>query len=149
MTTVAYRDGVLAADSRAYSGDKVPIGTKAKIHRLEDGTIYGISTNNVGGDAVLRRWVEGGCLPADSGDLKPDSFELLVVRPSGEVFYANGNLDLTGPLSAQFWSIGSGNEYALGAMARGADAEDAVRVGCELDPWSDGPITILRLEPTS
>lgn len=147
MTTIVYRDGVMAGDTRAYSGDKSPIGYKAKIRRLADGTLFGVSSNNVGADAVLQRWVEGGCVPPDSGDLKPDSFELLLVRPSGEVFYANSNLDLTGPLTADYFAIGSGNQFAQGAMAMGADARQAVQVGIDLDIWSGGPITTLEWEP--
>lgn len=147
MTTIAYRGGVLAADSRAYSGGAAPIGAKVKIHRLPDGTLFGVSSNNVGADTLLRRWVEGGCQPAESGDLKPDSFSVLLIRPDGAVFYANDNLDLSGPLSAPFFAIGSGKEAALGAMVMGADARRAVEVACELDMWSGGPVTVLEWEP--
>jgi hypothetical protein len=33
LTTICYRDGVMAADTRAYSGDKLPIGSKTKIRQ--------------------------------------------------------------------------------------------------------------------
>lgn len=49
MTTIAYRNGVMAADTRAYSGGKLPIGTKTKIERLEDGTLLGVSSITPGG----------------------------------------------------------------------------------------------------
>lgn len=143
MTTIVYRNGTLAADRRAYSGDKKLIGTKTKIHRLEDGTLWGASSSNVGADALLKRWVEGGCEPVESGDLKPESFELIVIRPDGDVFYANGNLDLTGPLTADYVAIGSGDHFALGALAMGASAEGAVQIATDLDIWSGGGIDIL------
>ncbi|RAK68814.1 peptidase S14 [Phenylobacterium kunshanense] len=146
MTTIAYRDGVLASDSRAYSGDKTPIGSKQKIHRLADGTLLGVSTASIGGDALVRRWVEAGCPAARNDDLKPDSFTALMVRANGDVFYANNNLEWTGPLDVPFIAAGSGEHYALGAMAMGASAERAVEVACELDVWSAHPIRTLRLE---
>lgn len=145
MTTIVYRDGILAGDRRAYSGDKKPIGTKTKIHRLEDGTLWGVSSSNVGADALLKRWIEGGCAPADCNDLKPESFELIVVRPDGEIFYANGNLDLSGPLTADYVAIGSGDHYALGALATGVSAQEAVRIASDLDIWSGGGIDTLSL----
>lgn len=143
MTTIVYRDGVLVADRRAYSGDKKPIGAKTKIHRLEDGTLFGISSNNVGADSLLRRWIEGGCETAASDQLKPDSFEMILIRPNGEVFFANGNLDLTGPLEAEYFAIGSGDHFALGALAMGASAVEAVKVASDLDIWSGDGITTL------
>lgn len=146
VTTIAYRDGVLAADSRAYSGDKVPIGSKVKIHRMDDGTLLGVSTTSVGGDALVRRWVAAGCAPVTSDMLKPDSFTALMIRPNGEVFYANDNLEWTGPLTGRFIAIGSGEQFALGALQMGATAVQAVEAAIALDPWSAGEITILRRE---
>lgn len=145
MTTIVYRDGVLAADRRAYSGDRKPVGTKTKIHRADDGTLWGVSTNCVGGDAMLKRWVDAGCPAPSSDDLKPESFELLLVRPNGEVFLANGNLDLTGPLTADYYAAGSGDQYAMGALAMGASAVDAVRIASGLDIWSGGGVDTLTL----
>lgn len=149
MTTIAYRDGVLAADSRAYSGDKTPIGSKTKIHRLADGSLLGVSTRDVGGDAVIRAWVEAGCPAPQSGDLRPSEFDALRIMPTGEVYYACGNLAWTGPLSAEYFAIGSGDQFALGAMAMGATAEEAVQAAIGLDPWSSGPVTILSRAATA
>ncbi|WP_295198738.1 hypothetical protein [uncultured Brevundimonas sp.] len=145
MTTIVYRDGVLAADRRAYSGDKKGIGAKTKIHRLDDGTLWGVSSCNVGADALIKRWVEAGCEPVGSDQLKPESFELLLVRPTGEIFYANGNLDLSGPLTADYFAIGSGDHFAMGAMAMGASAIRAVEIASDLDVWSGEGMTVLEL----
>lgn len=43
MTTVVYRDGVMAADSRAYAGYNTTLGSKSKIRKLADGTLLTIS----------------------------------------------------------------------------------------------------------
>ena len=47
MTIIAYRDGIMAADSRAYTGDPDPIGVKQKI-RWHDGELLGASSRAVG-----------------------------------------------------------------------------------------------------
>lgn len=146
MTTIAYRDGIMAADSRAYGGDKRSIGMKTKIHLLSDGTLFGCSSSCVGADGILRRWVDAGCPPAVGSDVKPDSFELLLIRPNGDVFFAHDNLDLTGPLSAEFHAIGSGYQFAIAVMTMGFDAVKAVEVASQCDIWTDGPITQLKLE---
>lgn len=145
MTTIAYRDGILAADSRAYGGDRAPIGSKTKIHRLLDGTLFGLSSSAVGADNLIRKWVEDGC-PAPKNDaVKPDNFELILVRQNGEVFYAHDNLSLSGPIRSNKLAIGSGKEFALGAIEMGAGALQAVEVAARLDPWTGGPFDTLKL----
>lgn len=145
MTTIAYKNGVLAADSRAYSGQRMPIGEKDKIHRLRDGSIFGVSTASVGGDALVRAWIEDGCRPADKDQPIPGDFVLILVKPNGELFYAKDNLSLTGPLDAPYIAVGTGAEYAMGAMEMGADACTAVEVATRLDPFSGGTVSTLRL----
>lgn len=136
MTTIVYRDGVMASDSRAYSGDKHPIGEKLKIRRLKDGTLIGASSTEPGTGEKVLDWYEAG---------RPEGFELteftfLAAHPNGEVYYATGGPNLTGPLTAEFFTIGSGEQYAHGACLMGATAVEAVRAGCLADAWTDFPI---------
>lgn len=151
MTCIAYRNGVMAGDSRAYAGDKIPIGSKQKIRRLADGTLLGASSTHVGGPGWVLDWYEAG-MPSTPGEHVnlPSSFTLLVVKPDGSVWYGDNNADkgvtnLSGPLEVEFIAIGSGEEFALGAMAAGADAVNAVKAACRLDVWSDLPIYAASL----
>lgn len=48
MTTIAYRDGMMAADSRAYAGNASPVGSKTKINRLKEGSLFACSTSKTG-----------------------------------------------------------------------------------------------------
>ena len=144
MTTIAYRNGVMAADSRAYSGGKLPIGSKVKIEKLEDGTLLGVSSITPGGGEAVRQWYKEGC-NKDNPFIVPEKFSLLVVKPNGEVWFASDNLLLTGPLQAEYFAVGSGEDFALGAMAAGAGPEAAVEIACQLDVWSDGPVIALTL----
>lgn len=139
MTTIAYRAGVMAADSRGYSGNRTPVGSKAKIERLEDGTLIGASCTIAGGAEAIRKWYCDG-MPKEPAYALPEAFTLLIVKPNGEALYGNDAHMLAGPLTADFYAIGSGCDYALGAMEMGADAKTAVEVACKLDVWSDCPI---------
>lgn len=138
----------MAADSRAYAGFNAALGQKTKIRRMPDGTLIGCSSSDVGlGEAVLDWYERGGAVAdipkARSNDRK---FTLLVVRPSGEAFYAYDDFHLSGPIRAEFFAIGSGEGVAHGAMHAGADAVHAVEIACRVDVWSGLPVVTLKHE---
>lgn len=144
MTTIVYRDGILAADRRAYSGGTVFIGYKTKIRRLKSGGLVGISTNQVGlTDAIVKYFDVGG----DKPTMKEQDFTVLIIRANSEVFYASDEFHLSGPLDASFFAIGSGKQFAYGALEMGATAMEAVRVAAVHDIWSgfDGSPDTLHL----
>lgn len=140
MTTIVYKDGMMVADSRAYAGDKHPIGNKVKIRRLKNGTLIGVSTTSPGGGEAVLNWIEAG-RPKDY--TVPEHFTMLEVHNNGEVYYATGADFLSGPLDAPFFAIGSGEAYAHGALKAGADAIEAVRIACECDTYTGPPIYYL------
>lgn len=148
MTTIIYdpKTAMMYADSRAYNGTHRPIRSKSKLHRLKDGSIIGISTNCTGGDQLLLDWLAADCPASSKPDFKKDTLIALVVRPSGEIYYITENLAMTGPICAPYYVIGSGAEYAIGAMAVGASAKAAVAAAIENDIWSGGKIMSLPLE---
>lgn len=147
MTTVAYRDGVMASDSRAYSGDRLPIGSKQKIRRLTDGSLLGISSSIPGFAEALWKWIEAGRVYEDAPKATKElKFDILLVTPSGEVYYANDDFHFSGPLSAEYFAIGSGSFYAMGAMHVGATAQAAAECACALDVWSSHPVYTLALK---
>ena len=145
MTTIAYRNGIMASDSRAYSGGSIPIGNKSKIECLEDGTLIGVSSTIPGGSEIIKQWFKDG-FPTKPDYLLPERFTLLVAKLNGSIFYASDNPMISGPLMGEYFAAGSGAEYALGAMANGATAEEAVKIACQLDVWSSEPTFILTHE---
>ena len=48
-------------------------------------------------------------------------------------------------IRAKFLAIGSGAAVALGAMAAGADAKQAVRIACQFDAHTKGPVKAYKL----
>ncbi|PZR92276.1 MAG: hypothetical protein DI537_13900 [Stutzerimonas stutzeri] len=144
MSVITYRDGVMAADSRAYAGSTTPIGAKMKIHRLKDGGLFGVTSSVVGLPEAVKSWLDSGC----QNDLKPEcgSFDAIHVKPNGEVFFYSEGFMPSGPLIGPYFSTGSGERYALGAMSMGAGAVQAAAVAAELDPMCSGPITSMTLQ---
>lgn len=142
MTTAVYRDGILAMDSRAYAGDKHPIGTKNKIKRLADGSLLAVSSRLTGQPESFARWCESKKQPhlAELEGDKTYGVQALLIRTDGSVYYWNDGSCFSGPLEAPYFAIGSGEEYAMGALMMGATAEEAVSIACRSDVWSDFPV---------
>ena len=141
MTTIAFRSGQLAADTLiAYTN--ITNGSRPKIERC------GAYTAALAGSAWLRRpleeWCRAGC-PIDKVPQalldNESSFAALIIDRDGKVFeFDNGYLT---PVYADYTAIGSGAMLALGAMAHGASAEEAVLAAALHDKNTGGPVTIL------
>jgi ATP-dependent HslUV protease subunit HslV len=142
MTVIAYRDGVMAADTLG-SDSVLKVSGMRKIARGPDGTLYGC-----GGRASIccdfLRWVDGGC-DGDRPALKrdDDTADVLVARPDGSVSIWTwaGDEDYPG---CEYLSIGSGSAVAMGAMFMGALAEDSVRAGIEHGIGCGGTVMVVR-----
>lgn len=143
MTTIAYRKGLMAADSRAYSGSAESVGIKDKVFKLIDGRLLGVSSNCLGIGVLVRDWILDG-MKQDKVPLtrNKDDFDALLVSPDGTAFIINGLWMPSGPIKANYFSIGTGSHYAKAAMRLGCTAVQAVDIACELDIWSDLPIVV-------
>lgn len=145
MSTVAYRGGVLAADSRAYGGKYAATpGAKRKLYRLPDGSILGVVSGIVGFSERFAAWLESGAVPDKFGDGE-QAFKALLVRPSCKVFLYVDSLYPSGPIDSEFYAVGSGDDYALGAMACGCSAVQAVEIAARFDPHTGGEVLELKV----
>jgi len=144
MSVIVYRDGVMAADTRAWAGSHSPIGEKMKIRRLADGCLVGVTTSKPGQGEALMDWFAAGC----DQDARPDfaqelNFTMLAVRPDGQAMLFNDDYYPSGPLVAPYFAIGSGSDFAHGALACGASAIQAVQIAIELDTVSGKQVSAL------
>ncbi|OCP21927.1 MULTISPECIES: hypothetical protein [unclassified Ensifer] len=144
MSVVVYHRGQMAADTRAYSGNSHPAGNKMKIHRLNDGSLVGIVSNQIGTPEAFVEWLNSG---ASRDDLMPSdpSFSAIQVKADGSVYLYDDGYTPAGPLVGETFTIGSGRKYALGAIKMGATIIQAVEVAIELDVWCGGPVAALAL----
>lgn len=138
MTTVAYRDGWMVADSQISEGAMKY--RAAKIERLADGRLVGMA-GSWGGCIKLRDWVAAGC-PDDDEPTEINDATLLVASERGLCLFDSDLVPF--PILDAFAAVGSGAQYAVGAMEAGATAEDAVLIACRRDPGSSFPIHKLQ-----
>lgn len=150
MSTIAYRNGVMAADSMAYGGKfTASPGSKCKIHRITEGRfaggLIGITSSCVGADQYLIPWANGGAEYGKIGDTIPSDFLVMIVDPEGRLWLANDFTALSGPIQSEFYAIGSGADFAIGAMAVGAGPERAIEVAIAHNQHTGGPVQALSL----
>ncbi len=133
MTSIAYRDGILAADSRATAGDHgwVKADEVQKIFRLPDGSLFA-GAGDQGLHGALRAF-----LSEESGE-RPDigDSDAIQVMLDGKIWYYTGKSVRVA--KAPFIALGSGLPALLGAMYAGASAQEAVAIACKIDPYSGG-----------
>jgi ATP-dependent HslUV protease subunit HslV len=137
MTTIAYRDGVLAGDSKVtYDGSFQ--GLVTKVFRSTKGDLLGLCGDS-SGLPVLKAWAKGGC-KSPIPDLGEDN-SVIWVKPNGNAYIVEFGTacEVEGP----FFAIGSGHAIAKGAMGAGASAEEAVAIAITFDNGSGGPVRLV------
>lgn len=143
MSVVVYRDGLLAADTRAYGGPyQTSPGRKTKIYSLDDGARIGITSAVIGMPERFVAWLKAGAIPKEFGEPAPD-LRAMLIKPDGKLFLADDGLHFSGPIDSEYYAIGSGAAYAMGAMAMGASADEAVKVACKFDLHCGEPVVVL------
>lgn len=139
MTTIAFRDGALAADTGVNAGGSISFH-RCKLRRIGD-AIYGFC-----GAAQLQN-VVFDYFEIPKGDKPKFDDELFVnvlkVNQDG-VFMIERNLEPY-PVNGDFYAIGSGSDLALGAMATGASAVRAIEIAIEFDDATCGTVDHLEL----
>lgn len=144
MTTIVYRDGVLASESRlsqtnGEAGDDgyVVNDTCKKIYRLRDGRLFAAAHSAEDGDRLLIALQKKQIPPA------LDDVEGLLIALDGSMTLYQGHIWL--PVRGPYYALGSGARFALAALKAGATAVKAAKIGAAMDPYSGGPIQVLRL----
>lgn len=140
MTVVAYRDGLMSADSSCWIGDSEVTKIK-KIYRIKNGLI------GMAGDyhSIMRfvKWAKEGW---DEDEFPENSIlEAIVVDPQGRVTLWEGAAYCPCPLRAPYTAIGAGADFAMGAMFAGGTAEMAVRAAIKHNAKCSGPVSTYRL----
>lgn len=150
MTTIVYRDGILAADSQVTQDSEAGGSRKFKCEKLYR------KTTSKGAEAIIALAGEStpGLVFLDwyGTDRKPSrlliesgaDFTALVLRRDGLWEYdcwCRGER-----VADAFYAIGSGAKAALGAMHMGATAAEACEIATRIDPYSSPPIVTMQLE---
>lgn len=151
MTTIAYRDGVMAGDGRetyVEEGESSMVARDdcVKIHRLPDGRLFGASKTseeiNVLHDALLNG------LTQDPVKLWPtpklEDINAMVIDTDGTIYAYEGVR--WERIEEKYFAVGSGSRFAFPALDAGATALRAVEIGVKRDPFSGGKVSTLTLK---
>lgn len=157
MTTIAFRDGILAADSRSTTDSESGGARVFRCEKLYRKRVKTAETGGIEDDIIFATAGEtfSGLIFVDwygSGKDVPEllvhggaDFSVLVLSRKGLFEFdkwCRGEKVLN-----TFYAIGCGAKAAMGAMHMGASAEKAVRIACLIDPFSAPPVVTMRLPP--
>lgn len=155
MTCVTFRNGIMASDGRVTDDSDIFSNKCQKIFRLKDSSLLGLA-----GDAATQEIVDLfnkrdfptvkklKALEIDFTGIfvKPDgSIQLVEVSRPKEEDKSSQWTAIVFEIKEPFIAIGSGSKYALGAMERGATAEQAVKVSIKFDSSCGGPTQVYQL----
>lgn len=127
MTVVCWDGKTLAADRQGtYGGTPLPV---RKAWRVKDSAgrafLYGAA--GLAADAyAYGQWLRGKRTQPVFKDLC-----VLMVDEKRRIWYCDDRLQWE-PINSKFWACGSGVDYALGAMAAGKSAREAVLIASRL-----------------
>ena len=151
VTTIAYRSGVIAADSReTWSSDEggTSVALCEKLFRKRVGKREVIIATSGGSylGMVFVDWF--GDIPREPPSILRDAhldedFTVLVLD-RGKVYTANHLCRLVEVIEP-FIAIGSGRKAAMAAMHCGRSAREAVAIACKVDPYTAPPIKTMAM----
>lgn len=136
MTTVAYKDGVMAADTQV-SGGYTKLASIVKVERTPQGYLVGACGSSAYCYKV-RSWASDTKTPDAPPMPENDDDNAIMVKPDGTIVLI-WKVGLT-EVAAPFYAIGSGRYHALGVMAFGGSAIEAVEVSIQLDLGTGGEV---------
>ena len=143
MTVIAYRNGIMAADSCVSQGS-MAVGTMPKIVKTPGGWLAG----GAGLAKTIReflKWADKDFAPAHRPKAKAADLSGIAVSPEGVVFFYEDEWDAF-TIDGPYHAIGSGGDAALIAMDMGASAKRAVKAACKRIHGCAEPIVILTLK---
>ena len=127
MSVIAWDGRTIAADCQATTaGMRVRV---RKLHLMPNGTVLGWTGDNEMGLALVNWYVSGGDRKAWPEFQKGEDWtRLIVVSPEFHLPFCYERLPERQFVKDAFIAFGSGRDWAMGAMAMGADARKAVEI---------------------
>ena len=142
MTTIAVTLTEIAADSRATRNHEIASWQSQKII-VDNGVIYAVSGAEDMSEPA-RKWHAAGADPDKAPKCNAElGWLLLVIDRNGMWVYDDKSphpLKVIAP-----WTMGSGRDWAMGAMLAGASAKEAVEIACSRDVWSGPPVKVVNI----
>ena len=151
MTTIVYRDGVLAGDGRETSHEEgessfIIRDDCIKVYRLPDGRLFGAARTSEDIARLYDALMEA--CANDSPNRWPcprlEDVNAICVDTDGVIrVYEGARWEV---VNMPYYSVGSGARFAFALLDAGHSAEETVKFTMGRDPWSGGKITTLKLK---
>lgn len=133
MTTIAWDGKTLASDSQSNTSF-ITQKKSNKLHNLKDKVI---ATSGCSGTGIAFSKGEFERFP----DMEADA--LFVIKKTGKCFYQGMQHSIP---CGKIHAIGTGADFAMGAMLAGATALEAVKIAIKLDPNSGGRVQSVKIK---
>lgn len=145
MSTIAFDGKIVAADKQGTYCSTIRNTTK--LVRLDNGEICGWTGTLAVGETMLD-WYKAGADPEKHPPEildKEANTSFIVIQPSGLV-WMYGGFKKQETFTDRFCAWGSGREFAIGAMAAGKNAIDAVAIAMDYDINTGVGITWFKID---
>lgn len=140
MTTIAYKDGLIACDSRQTRGDVIVSDSCSKCTEV-DGVRFFLGGAVCDQPAFIAAYFgKPSDVPIECSGYVVDDGVLMLVGHDDKTGLWKLVLDLGNPDA-----IGSGAPYALAAMDMGASAEHAVDAAAKRDIYTGGAVWVYSI----
>jgi len=145
MSVVAWDGKTVAADRRACIADAAM--TTTKIWKMADGLIVATTGDCSFGIAMLQWWKDGAQAKKWPPFQATDDWARLIIFDPLTKPYCYERQPVKQVVEDPFMAWGSGRDFALGAMAMGATAFEAVAVASRFNVYCGNGIDAFDLEP--
>lgn len=140
MTTIAYKDGVIAYETRQVRGSQV-VSDDCQKMTVADGVSFFLAGAVCDEKALIAAYFgTPSPVPVECSGYVVDGGRLQMVGHDDKTGIWRQDLDPANPDA-----IGSGSAYALAAMDMGASAEEAVRAAMKRDIYTGGKVRTVRI----
>ena len=140
MTTIAFRDGVLAADTRMVTGSRPHLCTK--IRYIKPNLVVACAGSINKESVALKFFSKPNWQDEEPPEIK-GAFQCIILIGNNP-FFCEGGLHIQ-PIEHPYFAIGSGAEVAAAAMEMGMSAEEAVKFASKLDINTNDIVTTYKI----
>ena len=140
MTTVTYKAGIIACDNQALEND---IAIKCSVKAVQNDTHVFCLAGTLTTGLNYLAWLQDAGPDSDVPPPKQKGTDVVqFCKKTGKVGQWYGNIYL--PIEDRIAAWGSGAHLALGAMAAGASAEEAIKIASKWDPYSGLGVQVFK-----
>lgn len=147
MTTIAFDGKSVAFDTQSTCGGRISHVDDKVVEIQNYGIVYAGGSGELDSVHAFQDWVAGGMKPDDYPDLckeRADNSCFILINYKGELQEFERRPHPVATVVGRD-ALGSGSDYALGAMAAGKSAEEAVRIAMEYDAYTGGEVIVFDM----